>query len=104
MAYNTTASLEKLSCPDYVDFDKDQENFGQIFWSKKDSFYLNVELKNFKKDDNKELRLVQFLTIGEAAFKQFLQLRNQLVIAAEVFGRYENLSLLLTHTISKNLD
>ena len=30
MAYNTTASLDKLTCTDYVDFDKCQGRFGQF--------------------------------------------------------------------------
>ena len=31
MAYNTTASLDKLNCTDYVDFGKCQDRFGQFF-------------------------------------------------------------------------
>ena len=37
MAYNTTASLDKLTCIDYVDFGKCQDSFGQFSWSKNDS-------------------------------------------------------------------
>ena len=54
MVYNTTASLDKLTCTDYVDFGKCQDRFGQFSWSKNDSKYLDVKLKVFKKDDNKE--------------------------------------------------
>ena len=68
MAYNTTASLYKPICTDYVDFEKSQDRVGQFFWSKNDSNYLDVKLKVFKKDDNKEFRLVQSLTMGEADF------------------------------------
>ena len=39
MAYNTTASLDKLTCADYVGFGKCQDRFGQFSWSKNDSNY-----------------------------------------------------------------
>ena len=90
MAYNTTASLDKLTCTDYVDFGKCQDRFGRFSWSKNDSNCLHVKLKVFKKDDNKEFRLVQNLSMGEADFNQFMRLRNQLVNAAEDFAREEN--------------
>ena len=54
MAYNTTASLDKLTCTDYVDFGKCQDRFGRFSCSENDSNYLDVKLKVFKKDDNKE--------------------------------------------------
>ena len=95
MAYNTTASLDKLTCTDYVDFGKRQDRFGRFSWCKNDSDYLDVKLKLFKKDDNKEFRLVQNRTMGEADFNQFMRLRNQLVKAAENFTREENLKPVL---------
>ena len=64
MAYNTTASLNKLTCTDYVDFRKRQDRFGQISWYKNDSNYLDVKLKLFMKDDKKELRPVQNRMMG----------------------------------------
>ena len=79
MPYNTTASLDKLTCTDYVDFDKCQDRFGQFSWSRSDSNYLDVEHKVFRKDDKKEFQLVQNLAMGEADFNQFMRLRNQLV-------------------------
>ena len=36
MAHNTTASLDKLTCTNYVDFGKSQDKFGQFSWSKND--------------------------------------------------------------------
>ena len=42
--------------------------------------------------------------MGEAGFNQFIRLRNQLVIAAEIFVREENLSSVLIPTKSKDLD
>ena len=35
MVYNTTATLDKLSCTDYVDFGKCQERFGRFSWTQK---------------------------------------------------------------------
>ena len=53
MAYNTTASLDKLTCIDYVNFGNYQDRFGQFSWSKNDSNYWDVKLKVFRKDDKK---------------------------------------------------
>ena len=91
MAYNTTASWDKLTCTDYVDFGKCQDRFGQFSWSKNDSNNLDVKLKVFRKDDKKEFQLVQNLTMGEADFNLFMRLRNQLVDAAENFAREEKI-------------
>ena len=104
MAYNTTASLDKLTCTDHVDFGKCQDRFGQFFWSKNDSNYLDVKLKAFRKDDKKEFRLVEKFTMGEADFNQFMRLRNQLVNAAENFAREENLTTVLIPTMSRDMD
>ena len=90
MPYNTTASLEKLTCTDYVDFDKCPDRFRQFSWSRSDSKYLDVEHKVFRKDDKKEFQLVQNLAMGEADFSQFMGLRTQLVNGAENFAREEN--------------
>ena len=104
MAYNTTVSSDKLTCTYYVDFGKCQDRFGRFSWSKNDSSFLDVKLKVFKKNDKKQSQLVQNLTMGEADFNQFMSLRNQLVNAAENFAREENLTLVLTPTMSKDMD
>ena len=104
MAYNSTASLDKLLCTNYVDFDKCQDRFGRNPCSKNDSNYLDVKLKVFKKGANKEFRLVQNLTMGGTDFNQFMRLRNQLVHAAETFAREENLTTVLIPTMSKDMD
>ena len=75
-----------------------------FFWSKNDSNYLVVKFKVFRKDDKKEFRLVQNLTMGEADFNQFMQLWNQLVNAAENFAREENLTPVLIPTMSSVMD
>ena len=103
-AYNTTASLDKLTCTDYVDFGKCQDSFGQFNWSKNDSNFLDVVFKVLRKDDNKEFRLVQNLAMGEADFNQFLRLRNQMVNAAENFAREENLTSVPIPTLYKDMD
>ena len=104
MAYNTSASLDKLTCTDYVDFGKNQDRLGQLSWCKNDFNYLAVKLKVFKKDYNKDFRLVQNLTMGEADFNQFMTLRNQLVNAADNFAREENFTPVLIPTMSKDID
>ena len=86
MAYNTAAFLDKLTC------------------TKKVSNYLDAKLKVFKKDDNKEFRLVQNLTKGEADFNQFMRLRNQLVNTAEIVAREENFTPVLIATMSIDMD
>ena len=66
--------------------------------------FLDVKLKVFRKDDKKEFRLVQNLTMGEADFNQFMRLRNQLVNAAEKFAREQNLTPVLIPTMSRVMD
>ena len=83
---------------------KRQDRFGQISWSKNDSNYLDVKLKEFRKDDKKEFRLVQNFTIGEADFNQFMRLTNQLVNAAVNFAREETLTPVLIPTMSRDID
>ena len=87
-----------------MDFGNCQDRLGQFSWSKNDSNYLDVKLKVFKKDDNKEFRLVQNLTMGEADFNQLMRLRNQLVNAAENVPREENLTTMLIPITSKDID
>ena len=104
MAYNTTASLDKLTCTDYVDLGKCQDRFERFSWSKNNSNYLDVKLKVFKKLDNKEFLLIQIPTMGEADFNQLMPLRYQLVNAAKNFAREDNLTPVLTATMSKDMD
>ena len=88
MAYNTTASLDKLTCTDYLDFGKSSDSFGRFSWTKKDSNYLDNKIKVFKREDkNAEFRLKQNLSMGEADFNQFIRQRNRLVVAADNFLR-----------------
>ena len=103
MAYNTTETLDKLTCTDYVDFGKCQDRLGRFSWSKNDSNYLDIKLEVFKREDkNAEFRLRQNLSIAEAAFNQFICQRNQLVVAADNFLKEQNLSPVLQSTLSKD--
>ena len=105
VAYNTTASFDKLACTDYVDFGKSQDRFGRISWSKSDSNYLDIKLKVFKREDkNAEICLRQNFSMGQADFNQFIRQRNQLVVAADNFLGEQNLSALLQSTLSKDME
>ena len=46
-----------------------------------------MKLKVFKRDENKQFRLTQNLTMGEADFIQFNRLRYQLVVAETLAKR-----------------
>ena len=103
--YNTTETLDKLTCTDYVDFGQSQDRFGGFSWSKNDSNYLDIEVKVFKREDkNAEFRLRQNFSLGEADFNQFIRQRNRLVVAAYNFLREQNLSPVLQSTLSKDMD
>ena len=105
MAYNTTETLDKLTCSDYVDFGKCSDRFGRLSWSKKDSNYLDIKLKVFKREDkNVEFRLRQNLSMGEADSNQFIGQRYQLVVAADNFLREQNLSPVLQSTLSQDME
>ena len=72
VTYETTATLDKLACTNFVDFGKCQERLGQLFWIKIDSNYSDIKLKVFKREDkNAEFRLRQNLSMGAAVFNQF---------------------------------
>ena len=104
MAYNTTATLDKLACTDYVEIGKFQERIGHFSWTKSDSNYLDIKLKVFKRvDKNAGFRLRQNLSMGEVDFNQFIWQRNQLVVAADRFLRERKLSLLLQSKMSKDM-
>ena len=101
MTYNTTATLNILNC---TDFGKCQHRFGRISWSKISFEYLDVKLKVFEKDENKQFRLAQNLTKGEADFHQFTRLRNQLVVAVRDFSEEENLPPVQVKLLAKVME
>ena len=104
MAYNTTATLDKLACIDYVDLGKCQDRFGRISRSKKFFEYLDMKLKVFKSDENKQFRLAQNLTMGEADFTQFIRLRNQLFVGVRDFNKEANLPLVQVKLLAKDME
>ena len=66
MAYNTTATLDKLACTDYMEFGKCQDRFGQLCWTKNDSNCLDIKLNVLKREDkNAEVWLRQNFAMGE---------------------------------------
>ena len=77
MAYNTTASLDKLTCTNHEDFGRSSDRFGRFSWTKNDSNYLDIKLKVFKGESkNAEFRLRKNRSMGEADFNQFIRQRN----------------------------
>ena len=105
MACNTTASLDKLTCTDYVDFGERQDRFGRFSWTRNDSEYLDINLKVFKREDKTaHFRLRQNFSMGEADFNQFIRQRNQLVVAANNFLREQTLPPFLQSTLSKDME
>ena len=105
MAHNTTASLDKLTCTDFVDFGKSSDRLGRISWTKNDSNYLDIKLNVFKREDkNADFRLRQNLSMGEADFNQFFRQRNQQVGAADNFLGEQNLLPVLQSTLSKDME
>ena len=104
MAYNITAFMDKLTCTNYIDFGKIEDRFGQFSWSQNDSNYLDVKLKVLKEAVNKDSRLVQNRSTVDSDFNQFVQLRNQLLIAAKSIGGKQNLSPIQITTMSKDMD
>ena len=105
MVYNTTETMDKLTCTDYMDIGNCQDRFERFSWSKIDSIYLDTKLKVFNREDKKaDFRLRQNLSTGEADFNQFIRQRNQLFVAADNFLRQQNLSPVLQSTLSKNME
>ena len=70
MADNTTASLERPSCQFCIIWWVSGQIW-TILWFEIDFSFLEVEIKVFKKDDNKDFRLLKNLTKGDTNFKQF---------------------------------
>ena len=80
---------------------RDLDNFSD----QKDSNYLDIKLKVFKREDkNGEFRLRQNLSLGEADFNQFFRHRNQLVVAADNFLKEQILSPVFQSTLSKDME
>ena len=66
--------------------------------------YLDVKLKVLKRDESKQFRLAQNLTMGEAYFSQFIRLRNLLVVAVRDFSKEENLPPVQVKLLAKDME
>ena len=98
------ATLDKSLCTDFVDFGKHQDRFGRFSWSKNEKNYLEVKFKVFKKDIANEFKRYQCVSLGQYDFKQFLRLRNQLIVAADNFTKEENLPYINVVGLSRDID
>ena len=96
--------MDKLACTNYMDFGKCQDRFGRIPWSKNSFDYLDVKVKVFKRDENKQFRLAQTLTMEETDFNQFIRLRNQLIVAVRDFSKEENLPPVQVKLLAKDME
>ena len=100
---NTTASLDKLTCTDYVDVGTSQDKFGRFSWTKDDSNYLDGKLKLFKREQRiANFQLRQNFTMGKADYNRFIRQRNQLIVVADNFLREQSLLPVLESNLSKD--
>ena len=63
-----------------------------------------MKLKVFKREENKQFRLAQNLTRGEAYLIQFIWLRNQLVVAVRDFSKEEYMPLVQVKLLAKDME
>ena len=89
-AYNTIVPLEKLACTDHADFGKKPRQNWTFFLCKKFQL-LGCKTKSFQEKWQRRLPTGKKSKNGEADFNQFMRLRNQLVIQAEIVGTKEKL-------------
>ena len=77
--------------------------FVDFFGPKKTSITCVLKLK-CSRETRTDFCLVRNLTIREPDFKRFGRLRNQLFLAADTIAREDNLSPVLTPTMSKDVN
>ena len=63
-AYNNTSLQDKLTCNNFVDSVKGQHRIGNLSWSLSDSDFLDIKLNIFRQNDNRDISLVQNLTMN----------------------------------------
>ena len=85
MASDTTASMDKLTCPDYVDF-KNVKTELDDFRGPKTIPTTWIKNSKFSKKMRKDFPLVQNFTMGESEFNYFMRLRKELVLVTKTFG------------------
>ena len=117
MASDTTASMDKLTCPDYVDFGKCQDRFGRFSWSKNDSNYMDKQRKGFEKDEkrfststksyNGRVRVQIIYAIEESTRLCHKNLWRRVKFVSDTFTKktkHTDKQLKLAHTIVDVLD
>ena len=62
-----------------------------------------MQFKVFKKDIANEFKQYQCVSLGQYDFKQFLRLRNQLIVAADNFTKEENLPYINVVGLSRDI-
>ena len=70
---------------------------------KNNNRYLEIQLKEFRKNDKADFRGHQQINLGESDFKQLVQLRNR-IVAAWQFSKDENPKHLVTKPVSRGLE
>ena len=63
-----------------------------------------MKLKVFKKDENKQFRLIQNLTMGEPDFNQFIPPMIRLVVVVRDFSKEENLPPARVKLLAKDME
>ena len=81
-----------------------QDRFGRFSWTKNEKNYLEIHFKVFKEDIANEFKRYQCVSLGQYDFKQFLRLRNQLIVAADNFTKEENLPYINVVGLSRDID
>ena len=104
MAYNTTASLDKLIHTDFVDFSKNEIRFGQLFSSKKIPSTWIINLKCSKETTTEFFACCKISQWEKQISTKMVELMNQLVIAAENFSEGELLFSVLIPALSTHMD
>ena len=84
---------------DNVDSRKCRDRLVEVFWSKNDSDFLNVDFKVLTKNGHGIFRLVQTIKTREASFNQIMRLKNLLHVAVKNFTRQKNLFTKLIPTL-----
>ena len=89
-------TLDKSLCTDFVDFCKfHQRRFGR--------FFVDQKRKELVHNAN-EFKRNHCVSLGQYNFKQFLRLRNQLIVEADNFSKEENLPYINDVGLSRDID
>ena len=70
----------------------DKTDLDEFHSLKNDRKFLNVKLKIFKRDNNRDFHIIQINANQDSVFEHFLQLRIQLGVPVGICGRDRNWS------------